>query len=660
MMSTKQVICLWLCAVIPVWADTKPATTLAHHRRPEWLRREGLVMAGSWEPLVFRVRRGPRGKTPPSLNSKDGGKDYQPTPEQLAAYRREHSPEMIGRLKTLGVNFVMMHCYKGAGMVAEHDDMVEAVRWAKLCHDAGLHVGTYLGSSTLLWELFFKEVPEAKGWVLRDKTGKPYTYGSATYRQRLDRNHPDAHAYYLKVIRFAVEQVGTDLIHFDNYLWGPCDEPNSARRFRDYLRNTFTPEQLAQMGAADLGAVQPATSGPPDNMLRRAWLDFVCRSLADSYRARCEYARSLRNDILIECNPHGVREAIRPPVDHFRMLRVGEAYWDEGRGSGLSGGRLRTRIRSYKVGRLMNNMVFTYNTNPLELAEAMAFNLDCLGCICFFEYAIIRNRPWVQEGVLPESKPFIRFFNERGDLLRPAGVVADVAVLRSFPSQVFSEAKNAALTNRVEQALIENRVPFQIIGEEHLRDLSGYRALVLAGCVALSDEQIEQIRRYVGSGGRLCIIGPAATYDEWMIPRDKPALNDLPASRVVRASEKDEILAAVRRALQNKLSASVNPVVKTKTDQKSSSSGHAIGLCIELTAQPNRRMLHLVNYRGDRPFTNVAARVRLPAGRRANAVRLVNPTREADLKIPFKEKDGQVAFSIPQVDVYEIAVVDLQ
>ena len=31
--------------------------TLPLDKRPEWLRRDGIVMAGSWEPLVFRVRR---------------------------------------------------------------------------------------------------------------------------------------------------------------------------------------------------------------------------------------------------------------------------------------------------------------------------------------------------------------------------------------------------------------------------------------------------------------------------------------------------------------------------------------------------------------------------------------------------------------------------
>ena len=110
-------------------------------------------MAGSWEPLPFRVRR-------------DGAEGYTPSPEQQAAYQREHSPEMVAQLKALGVNFVMMHCYKGGGLAAERESMADAVRFSKLCHEAGLRVGVYNYSGAFIWELFFKELPEAKDWLV--------------------------------------------------------------------------------------------------------------------------------------------------------------------------------------------------------------------------------------------------------------------------------------------------------------------------------------------------------------------------------------------------------------------------------------------------------------------------------------------------------------
>ena len=143
--------------------------TLPLGQRPDWLRRDGIVMAGSWEPLSFRVRR-------------DSSSGFTPTEEQRAAYAREHSPEMIACLKDLGVNFVMMHCYKGAGLLAERESMADAAGFAKLCRDAGLHVGVYNYSGAFLWEPLFDETPQAKDWVLLDEKGQPRTYGGAASR----------------------------------------------------------------------------------------------------------------------------------------------------------------------------------------------------------------------------------------------------------------------------------------------------------------------------------------------------------------------------------------------------------------------------------------------------------------------------------------------
>jgi len=94
----KHIVIVCLCLVSS--ADAEPLT-LPLDDRPDWLRRDGIVMAGSWEALMMRARL-------------FGDGSFTPTAEQRAAYEREHSPEMIARLKDLGVNFVMIHCYRGA------------------------------------------------------------------------------------------------------------------------------------------------------------------------------------------------------------------------------------------------------------------------------------------------------------------------------------------------------------------------------------------------------------------------------------------------------------------------------------------------------------------------------------------------------------------
>ena len=625
----------WIIVLISLPACLVQAEplTLPPEQRPDWLQRDGIVMAGSWEPLLFRVRR-------------DGSDGYTPTTKQRAAYEREHSPEMIAELKALGVNFIMMHCYKGAGLETERQSMADAVKFARLCRDASVRVGVYNYSGAFLWEPLFQETPQAKDWLLFDANGQPLTYGrNAAYRYHWNRNHAGAQAFYRQIVRFAVDDIRSDLLHFDNYEHGPGQDANSVQRFRDYLGETFTIEQLRKMGVNDLNDVHPPLTGAPETLLCRAWLEFSCRSLADSYHDMSRYARTLRKDILVECNPGGPGNWIHPPVDHGRLLQGGEAFWDEGQPPGYNGGQLRTRIPTYKVARRMNNIAFAYTTTPLEMAESMAFNRDCLGCICWFDYGKIVARPGSDEPMSEELLPFIRFFHARRDLLRDAEVVADAAVLRSFPSQVFADSKYAGLTSQVEQALIENRVCFQIIYDHHLADLNHYRVLVLAGCAALSDRQVEQIRRYVSLGGRICIVGQAGTYDEWLIPRERPALDDLPAAGVVRIEEDDDVVSAVSQACDNRLSVSIRA---------------GSGLCSELTEQPDRRLVHLVNYNADDSVKDVSVRLRLPTGSRVKAVTLVSPERRRDLELNFQEQDGLVTFVVPQVCVYEIVVVTMQ
>jgi len=630
-------------------ACEQPVANLPRTERPEWLRREGMVMAGSWESLPFRVRRGRRGDTPPEWEAPDQGRDYQPTPQQLAAWRRETSDEMLAELKSLGVNFLMIPLHKGAGMEAERPYMKDAVAWTRRCHEAGLHVGAYVDSETLLWELFAKEVPGYRDWLTLDKDGKPILYSrSQPFRFRYSRNHPAAHNYFLKVIQFAVEEAKVDLLHFDNYLRAPGAEADSLAQFRRCLRATFAQEDLEAMGIGDPAAAPCPITDSSNSLLGYAWADFSCGYLAHSYRRRCEYARSLRPDILMECNPHGVMPRTVVPRDHFRLVGHGEAFWHEGTPYGYSGcrdGKVQSRIRSFKVGRLLDNMVFCKNSNPLELAESMAFNLDCLGCICFFEYGVIRRYPYSPDGVMPASKPLIRFYNTRRELFRDTTVIADAAVLRSFPSQVFADKRVAELTCRVEQTLIENRVPFQIVGQRHLDDLSRYRTLVLAGCPALSDVDVRRIQRYVAGGGRLCVVGPAATHDEWLRPRPQPALEKLPKSRVVSIEASGDVLAAVRHACGGEPSAVVEAPV---------------GLCTELMEGADVRLLHLVNYCEGQTLRPVTARLRVPPGRRVKAVTLASPGRPEDLSLPYERHGDTVTFTVPEIGVYGVAVLTME
>ncbi len=608
-----------------------PAQTLPRETRPRWVTEEGLVMAGSWEPLLFRVRR-------------DGSPTYDPTPEQVAAWHREHSPEILARLKELGVNLVIIHCYKGAGLKAEKESMAEAVRFANLIHQAGLRVGVYNYSGAFLWELFFQEMPEARDWLVLNAEGNPIPYGRALYRYYWNRNHPDAQRFYQGIVRFAIEEIKADLIYFDNYHVGPGYDVVSVNRFRNYLSSKFTPEELAQTGLHTPAEAQPPRADSPP-LLRFAWQDFAAESLADSYHAMARYARSLRKDILVGLNPGGVGSAIRPPVDHGRLLPGGDAYWVESGRVGYQDGRLITRIRNYKVGQATGNMTFDYTITPLEVAESLAFNLDCLGCIAWFEYAQLVALPGSKDSVNPAILPFVQFFRRERHLFRNASPVSEVAVLRNFASQVFGGPTCWQLTHEVEEELIRQRVCFQIIYDQQLDGLNRYRVLVLAGCPALGDPQVESIRKFVANGGKLCVLGPVATHDQWLRPRSRPALEGLPVEAVFSIANAQEVIPAIRSACGGKLVLEFG-------------ENTPMGLCAELTEQSGRRLVHFVNYRSNEPVVGCEVDVALPPGEKPKQVMLFSPERLAAVPLEFSYEGNRVHFSVPKINVYEVAVID--
>src|ERR1035438_6817401 len=102
--------------------------------------------------------------------------------------------------------------------------------------------------------------------------------------------------------------------------------------------------------------------------------------------------------------------------------------------------------------------------------------------------------------------------------------MTNVGMLRSYASLTYNSAAAELCAELVEQALIEAGVPFDLVFDEGLRDLSKYKALILPNCECLSDAQIALLRGYVEGGGALVAIGQTGQYDEWRRVRIAPGL----------------------------------------------------------------------------------------------------------------------------------------
>jgi hypothetical protein len=574
-------------SVILILVCSATATAI---ERPKWMDEPGIVMAGSWEEPSFRAR---------CL----GRLDYQLPPDKEQLYARERSAQTIAQLKALGVNFLMIYCYKGAGHFTERRGMEDARQFAAAGRRAGMRIGTYIGG-TMLYERLFQEQIEAPTWQARGPHGEPlYYHPQQQFRYAAVRNHPGFIEYLKVPVRFAVEEVRTDLVHFDNFGCGAASyDAYSQERFRAYLEARGKPP------------ADPPVSADPRDPLVRDWADYKCQALAEHYAEMSRFIRGLNPACAVECNPGGVGggSGAAYGIDHARLLPLGNAFWDENYGADWSPKQrtARTRIRSLKVGRLFGNSTFLYCESPLDLAESMAFNENCLGSISWFEWGQVRSAHLSGKPIPPEVKTYVRFFLDHQDLFRHTPPVADVAVLRTFAEQAFGHPRAYA----VEQGLIQAQAAWRIIFDQQLDALADYRVLVAPDDTWLSADQRRKLAGFAARGG--LVVRSAAIKDPAAFP----------------ATLHDRMRVACKAP----------PSV-------------ALELCRQ--SSPRRVLVHLVNYDAAHPIDNLRVSLRLKSGR-PPAARLLSPDPAGEVQRPVGFDDGWLSVTVPRLKVYATLVFD--
>jgi hypothetical protein len=95
------------------------------------------------------------------------------------------------------------------------------------------------------------------------------------------------------------------------------------------------------------------------------------------------------------------------------------------------------------------------------------------------------------------------------------GVIMQV-ILLNYPGE--------GMTN----ALMRARIPYLPVHADHIeRDSANFKLLVLPNIAAMSDAQIEAIKKFIDTGGSLIATGETSLYNEWGDTRDDFALGDI-------------------------------------------------------------------------------------------------------------------------------------
>ena len=481
----------------------------------DWVKRGLIDAGGSHEPYSFVVRRGGQ-----RLDAR-----------QTCAYQQ--SEELIRGLHDAGVEVFHTHLYKGFGMDAEREEMEETRNAVAIAHRLDMKADTYIQWNSMMYETFFAEEPKAVDWIQRDVAGLPILlpYGyQQSFRYRPCFTNQDYLNYLKKVVRFAIEEVKTDFIHFDNFDLNA--EPDSCHcsvciaAFRKRLKTKYSAAQLRErFGFERVDFVNPPqwnTDNPPEKMqiifdpAFQEWIDFRCQSMADALEQMFDYVSTLNPEVALEINPAGItgsNRAWESGIDHARLLKFTKAFWseeDEQIGY-YPDGRLVSRIRSYKLARAYSNVLLAnIEDQPLALSESLAFN-QTPGFV----------------GVHPIStttSEYIDFYRQNREFYEDSQDMTNVGVLRSYASLTYNNANVQLCTVLVEQALIESGIQFDLVFDEGLREVVKYKVLILPNSECLSDAQISALRSYVERGGSLVVIGQSGLYDEWRRVRIEPGL----------------------------------------------------------------------------------------------------------------------------------------
>ncbi len=663
--------------------------------RPAWVKTDGVVMAGNWEPLTFLRRRGGA------------------TVADLEDWPRERTDAAARKLHEAGVNLVITNFYKGFGLKAEAADIEATRRFVEFAHHYGIRVGGYIGAS-MMYETFFAEEPEARDWMQVDEQGRPVYYSPVQpYRYMACRNNPGYQAFIRKLLRIGVEDLHLDLIHFDQMeSW---NEPNVCRcrycrqQFVDYLKSRYTSGQRMDrfsFDGLDLIQIPPfapilaAQATQLVDPLMQDWVRFRAWSYARHYGEYDAYLEKLNPEVALEGNPNvdlSLNKAFRNSVDLEHLLKHGDIVWSEEpqQASWTADNRLVSKIRSYKLVRGMGKSLFAYTGGRfgtwsseapphLSLAEAMAYNDLNLGMVGDVAPDGVR--------LTPEAKRYIDFFHAHRATLAGTTPIADVAVLRSFASIEFNPAEANVSTVLYEQSLIQAKIPFTIIVDGQLADLSRYKVLVLADQDALSDAQVESIRRFVEQGGGLVATDNSSLLTEarWrrrkfgladLLGRDLPPANESrteptrrtfgkgrvvyiprvvpsdpppPAQLNYRfdkrhwklARNHEELVAAVEWAAARPLSARVFA---------------PLSVTMELAQQKNSGaiLLHLVNFDYRHPVQNIDVDLNVAAASsRTFEITVESPDEGSKAStIRATERAGRLSFRIPRLSTYILAVI---
>lgn len=634
------------------------------------------------EPLDFLLRRGDH---------------FDDEPER---YAEMATPENLQRMHDAGVRYAMIYFYKGFGLEYEKSSMEQSKRIADQLHKLGIKVGLYVGG-TMFTETLYHEIPAAQTWEQRNQDNHWVPYGLQTFRHYACPNEPAYRAYLKRVLKIGVEDLHADQIVFDNIMLQPepdsCRNPQCIKAFHEYLRRKYPTKEavLRRFGLPNVDWIQVNEWDTPDqpnelavlnDPVLQEWVRFRCESLANYADDLSDYVKSLNPNCSVLMNIKGVyswnrywANAVYHPLyaGHVDVLAFDTTGYDARLDAKT--GALVSQIRSYKMARLIGASCDAPIGDELLAAQHMAFGYET-------PVAGYAGAPWMDAHTAPT--PILQFFRHYHDRYYTRTTnVADVAVLRNWPSMAYSINATYLPATLMEQVLIQHKIPFDLLFDEELTNLDHYGAVILAGQECVSDAQVKQLLGYVRRGGTLVITDNTGNYNDWReqrhinpflpariegkgrivyIPQIQPAeatlVRGLSSSQNAEpgaSSEQTPRLPPAQWVLPKNQQAICDAIVTNLPNGLSLTSDAPLTTVAELYSRPETRetIVHFVNFDRKHPLSPFNATVKKQTAGKVVSVQAFSPDANDPVSLSFETNGDSMSFTVPAMRIYSMIVI---
>jgi hypothetical protein len=510
-------------------------------------------------------------------------------------------------------------------------------------------------------------------------------------------NKPAWRATQKAMVKTAIEHGVDGFLTNRNYV-NHCACPQCTRKFRAWLTERYTPEQLRQrFGIVDVdkqllcmvGAHRDHDSVPGAlGLERQRFAKHMVKEFFDE--VYIDYGRSLKGDLLVaQWNHMAYFDELHLDRGHLPpSTRTGFAHAAADERWGLPAavwGKGESLLWYCNWGTTQNTLLekeYAGDTVPYgKLLRALARGTPYV--INKYDFYRPRNlmaeaaalgyvtnalaTPWQTEEDRDVMIRYFDFLKKHDALYRPADSLAEVALV--FPQRALQAGDAAPLeyTEAAGRALVRQHVLFDVLPDELLSQtaLERYRVLLLAGLDYLQEPERKALRRHVERGGKV-LLTPVSSDD-----RERRGAASEAARRMLAEAAPWKIAALTVANPRTDRGAFIKALQDAAPALSRFDAPWTVEVHAYRQAAAKRLVLHFVNYNHNEKGAgkSVVAReapvaadpvkvhLSLPEDFQVREVTFLSPDEDRTRTLEFAQRGGTLELRTPGFLVYGVCVV---